>query len=81
MEDNWTTLLAKVAFKANADAERVTLPVNPSMLLSVIVVVPEVPGDRLSELGLTEILKSGPVTSTSTKVVRVRFPLDATIWK
>ncbi len=47
--------------------ERVTVPVNPLRLVSVIRLVPDVPRGRLRDDGLMEIVKSDTMTRTETE--------------
>ena len=47
--------------------ERLTVPANPFRLVSVIRLVPEVPRDRLSDDGLTEMEKSDTMTRIETE--------------
>lgn len=47
--------------------ERVTVPVNPLRLVSVIRLVPDAPRGRLSEDGLMEMEKSDTMTRTDTE--------------
>lgn len=69
LEPSTTEVGLSVAVSPGADAVRATVPVNPAMLLTVIIEVPELPGasDRL--VGLAATLKPAGTMVTGTCTV------------
>jgi len=60
--------------------ERVTVPVNPLRLVSVIRLVPDVPRGKLSDDGLVEMEKSDTMTRTETEcVIEPLVPVIVTV--
>ena len=60
--------------------ERVTVPVNPLRLVSVIRLVPDVPRGKLSDDGLVEMEKSDMMTRTETEcVIEPLVPVIVTV--
>jgi hypothetical protein len=68
--DSTTEVLLSDALGPEVDeivAERVTVPENPLILVSVTRAVPDEPRDKVSEDGLMEIEKSDTTTVTETE--------------
>jgi hypothetical protein len=61
--------------RGEGEAVRETVPENPSILVKLIMTLPDDPGATVSEEGLKVILKSGITTETVT--VAVWVPDDA----
>lgn len=66
---------ARTAVTPFVESRSRTVPANPSMLVRVIVELALCPFIKVKDAGLGEILKSGPVTFTLTKIECESIPL------